>query len=119
MNNRGNLGLPAVSEHSVFDSVTSEYDIKVADIQGRLPKALIGTLYRNGPSQWQPDAGHVFDGNGMISQFVFQGGQLRYPNRFVRTPKFLAEAEGKQVRGVGSLRTGGRWENMFHSHLRR
>jgi len=101
------------TQNSVFESVTEEFDLVIDDIEGELPAALRGTLYRNGPSQWQSDCGHVFDGNGMISQFIFSDGQLRYRNRFVRTPKYLAESNGKRLRGLGTERPGGMLANAL------
>jgi all-trans-8'-apo-beta-carotenal 15,15'-oxygenase len=70
-----------------------EYDY-VAQVEGRLPEALTGTLYRNGPGLFDR-AGFrkwtILDGDGMIRAFRLAGGQARFQNRFVRTNKFAAE----------------------------
>ena len=80
--------------HRIFDSLTEEHDYLVDEIEGALPSQLAGTLYRNGPGinevGGKPFA-HLFDGHGMISQFVIEGGQVRYRNRFVRTHKYELE----------------------------
>jgi all-trans-8'-apo-beta-carotenal 15,15'-oxygenase len=98
--------------HRIFDSLTDEQDYVVDQVEGRLPSALVGTLYRNGPGMnevgGKPFA-HLFDGHGMISQFALEGGRVRYRNRFVRTRKYLAErnADRPQARGFGEQRPGG------------
>lgn len=74
-------------------SLREELDYE-AEVEGKLPEALRGTLYRNGPGLF--DRGGLrkralFDGDGMIQAFFFHAGGVRYRNRFVRTPKFVAE----------------------------
>ncbi len=63
-------------------------------IEGRLPKDLRGTLYRNGPGLFER-AGyrkrHLLDGDGMIQAFDFSDAGVRFRNRFVRTKKFVEE----------------------------
>ena len=74
--------------HRIFDSLREEHDYAVDDIEGTIPANLVGTLYRNGPGinevRGKPFA-HLFDGHGMLSQFVIDGGRVHYRNRFVRT----------------------------------
>jgi all-trans-8'-apo-beta-carotenal 15,15'-oxygenase len=72
-----------------------EFDY-VAEIEGRLPDGLAGTLYRNGPGLFERDGFKkrtVLDGDGMIRATSFAGGQARFRNRFVRTSKYLDEKE--------------------------
>src|SRR5207237_7942802 len=61
-------------------------------IEGELPRELNGTLYRNGPNPQfpSPDA-HWFVGDGMLHAFQLENGKASYRNRWVRTPKFMAE----------------------------
>ena len=53
----------------------------IKNISGRVPSWLNGTLFRNGPAkndlngQWFPP---WFDGDGMISSFRFQDGNIFY-----------------------------------------
>lgn len=66
----------------------------VPEIEGTIPAALNGTLYRNGPGRF--DRGgmrktNVLDGDGMVQSFEISGGQAHYKNRFVRTEKFVKE----------------------------
>jgi len=113
---------PAVTGdwHRIFDSLTEEHDYQIDEIDGRLPEGLIGTLYRNGPGKneigGKPYA-HLFDGDAMLSQFVFDGRGVRYRNRFVRTTHYLAErtADKPLMRGYGQQRPGGPLANAFRT----
>lgn len=65
-----------------------------AEIEGRVPDGLVGTLYRNGPGLF--DRGgfrkrHLLDGDGMIRATTFSEGRARFRNHFVRTAKYEAE----------------------------
>lgn len=85
---------------------------------GAVPQQLRGTLYRNGPARWDVGgfhAGHLFDGDGLVTKFVIDNGAVRFRSRYVRTPKFVAEeaGTGARLRGLytnaaGILRTAGR-----------
>lgn len=100
----------------VFENVVGEYDVFINQLEGKLPEELVGTLYRNGPAKWDAGsfhAGHVFDGDGMVSQFTFKAGKVRYRNRYIETPKYqigLDESK-KPVRGIGTQRKGGLLSN--------
>jgi all-trans-8'-apo-beta-carotenal 15,15'-oxygenase len=66
-----------------------------ARVEGRLPRGLQGSLYRNGPGLYDR-AGirkrAVVDGDGMIRRYHFADGRVTFQNRFVRTPKFVEES---------------------------
>ncbi len=65
-----------------------------ATIEGDLPKALTGNLFRNGPGLFERSGvrkGHVLDGDGMIRAYQFTGDGMRFRNRYVRTDKFVEE----------------------------
>jgi all-trans-8'-apo-beta-carotenal 15,15'-oxygenase len=106
--------------HRIFETPGSEEDYRVEEIEGRLPEALTGTLYRNGPGKnevgGKPYA-HLFDGDAMLSQFTFDGKAVRYRNKFVRTTHYLAEraADKPLMRGYGQQRPGGPLANAFRS----
>jgi all-trans-8'-apo-beta-carotenal 15,15'-oxygenase len=106
--------------HRVFDTLPEEHDYAVDEIEGHLPEALVGTLYRNGPGKneigGKPYA-HLFDGDAMLSQFIFDGHRVRYRNRFVRTTHYLAErtADKPLMRGYGQQRPGGPIANAFRT----
>jgi len=97
----------------------------VADIaiKGRLPEALRGTLYRNGPARFALGSTryqHWFDGDGMVQTFRLQGGKASYRGQLLRTPKLQEEeasgrflypgfgtsmADGAPVRSADSVNT--------------
>jgi all-trans-8'-apo-beta-carotenal 15,15'-oxygenase len=106
--------------HRIFDSLTDEHSYTVDEIEGRLPAGLVGTLYRNGPGKnevgGKPYA-HLFDGDGLLSQFTFDGKSVHYRNRFVRTTHYLAEraADKPAMRNYGQQRPGGPLANAFRN----
>ena len=106
--------------HRIFDSLEDEHSYTVDEIEGRLPDELVGTLYRNGPGKnevgGKPYA-HLFDGDGLLSQFAFDGKRLHYQNRFVRTTHYLAEraADKPVMRNYGQQRPGGPLANAFRN----
>jgi carotenoid cleavage dioxygenase-like enzyme len=69
-----------------------EADAPNLKISGELPRELNGTLYRNGPNpQFDASDAHWFVGDGMLHAFHLDNGRASYRNRWVRTPKWLAE----------------------------
>jgi len=61
-------------------------------VTGELPRELNGSLYRNGPNpQHDVPGAHWFVGDGMLHAFTLDNGKASYRNRWVRTPKFMAE----------------------------
>lgn len=69
-----------------------EADAPFLKIIGELPRELNGTLYRNGPNpQFDAPGAHWFVGDGMLHAFHLEEGRASYRNRWVRTPKWLAE----------------------------
>ena len=71
-------------------------------VRGNIPEGLRGALYRNGPNpQFDPGPNyHAFIGDGMIHGFWIEAGRARYANRYVRTPRWLAEhAAGRALFG--------------------
>jgi len=70
-------------------------------VHGRAPNGLAGTLYRNGPARFRRpggDAGHWFDGDGMVRAFAIRDGKVRLAGRFVDTFKRRQdEAAGAMV----------------------
>ena len=85
-----------------FAPVADELDVDLA-VTGDMPAGLAGAYYRNGPNpQFAPrDDYHWFGGDGMIHGLFVEGGKVRYRNRYVRTPKWLAEnTAGKALFGT-------------------
>jgi carotenoid cleavage dioxygenase len=63
-------------------------------IEGEIPRQIEGGYFRNGPSKRRParagrDAFFAID--GMIQGLILSEGKAAFRNRWVRTPKFLAE----------------------------
>jgi all-trans-8'-apo-beta-carotenal 15,15'-oxygenase len=102
----------------VFETIPDGHDYTVEEIDGNIPAELRGTLYRNGPSRNEiagtPFA-HLFDGDGMLSQFTIADGQIHYRNRFVATNHYLGEHSATQprTRSFGAQRAGGPAANAF------
>ena len=73
-------------------AVREERDDFALPVKGELPRELSGTLFRNGPNpQFDTPDAHWFVGDGMLHAFTLDNGKASYRNRWVRTPKFLAE----------------------------
>src|SRR5690242_15474590 len=69
-----------------------EADAPFLKIVGELPRELNGVLYRNGPNpQFDSPGAHWFVGDGMLHAFHLENGRASYRNRWIRTPKWLAE----------------------------
>ena len=70
-------------------------------IEGKLPAALQGTLYRTGPARFalgSTQYTHWFDGDGMVQAFRFADGRASHRGQLLRTPKLIEEeAAGRFV----------------------
>jgi all-trans-8'-apo-beta-carotenal 15,15'-oxygenase len=81
-------------------SLTEEYGY-YAEIDGKIPRELHGTLYRNGPGLFERDGLRkrcILDGDGMIQAFKIFDGHVHFQNKFVRTEKYMEEsAAGKFI----------------------
>src|SRR6185503_5015099 len=96
----------------------------------RIPDAVRGAYYRNGPNpQFDPIGQyHAFAGDGMIHGFFLEpgkdGGRAHYRNRWVRTPRWQAEHKaGRALFGsfgqgndpsVANVNPGGANTNIVH-----
>ena len=66
-----------------------------ANISGRWPSALRGTLFRNGPGLFERGGQryqHWFDGDGLIQAWTIGAGGVTHHSRFVNTTKFARES---------------------------
>lgn len=87
-------------------------------IEGKIPAAIRGTLYRNGPGLFERNGyrkSNILDGDGMVQAFRFQDGKVQYRNRFVRTQKWLEEEKaGRYLYNTWTTRRpGGALKNAF------
>jgi all-trans-8'-apo-beta-carotenal 15,15'-oxygenase len=77
-----------------FTSLESELDGVELEVRGAVPPEVRGTLYRIGPARlgaYGERYRHWFCGDGMVHAFTFEGGRVRYRNRFVQTRGKLEE----------------------------
>lgn len=87
-----------------FTTQPEERQIAALPVQGTIPAWLTGTLIRNGPAQFESGTEgyrHWFDGSAMLHAFTFEGGQVAYRNRFLRTPQYASDADGQGIRFRG------------------
>lgn len=104
--------------------VTTEYDDVVLElVEGALPPDLVGTLLRNGNGRFAHHGvkyEHLFDGDGMVARFRFDGRQVRYRNRHVRTQEFVAEEKAGRMlfRSFGTNLPGGLRANFLKTRFK-
>lgn len=79
------FSLDVCEQHYALDAIT-----------GEIPAFVRGTYYLNGPARFSR-AGlqyrHWLDGDGMVCALRFEPEGVSFTNRFVRTHKFVAEAQ--------------------------
>jgi carotenoid cleavage dioxygenase len=83
-----------------FAPINFEAQMQDLVVDGSIPDGLSGSLYRNGPNPKYAPTGpyHWFGGDGMVHAFHFNDGRVDYLNRWVDTPKHIAElAEGHSI----------------------
>jgi carotenoid cleavage dioxygenase len=73
-----------------FEATIAECEV----VEGEIPKDIYGGFYRNGPSARRPhlqSSEGLFTTDGMVQGLILEDGKASFRNRWVRTPKFLAE----------------------------
>jgi hypothetical protein len=75
-----------------------EMDITDCEVEGKIPMDLAGGFYRTGPDAQYPLAkGNIpFDGEGHVSLFRFNNGNVDYKSRFVRNERYVAQEKAGQ-----------------------
>lgn len=108
-----------ISHHGGFDSLDQEldYTVSLEAVKGKIPDAVRGTFFRIGPGRnkiGDQEFGHWFDGDGMLHSVSFNDDGVVYRNRYVRTPKYLAETEANKIvmRSFGHNAPGGIRKNI-------
>lgn len=101
------------------DNAREATDITLDVVEGAIPAAMRGVLFRNGPGRFdRADVpyGHVFDGDGFLVRFAFEGDRVMYRSRFVRTNEYIEEEKAGRIlyRGFGTNVPGGVWKNAFN-----
>lgn len=82
------------------DLLTEFADRPLRRVHGRAPAGLSGALYRNGPGRWRRpggNAGHWFDGDGLLRAFRIDEGRATLSARFADTPKRRADTAAGAV----------------------
>lgn len=73
-------------------------------MRGKLPHALRGAFYRNGPARHALGGvryHHLFDGDGMVQKYEITDAGIVHRGKFVRTEKFVADSKaGRPVRAA-------------------
>lgn len=111
------VGLPSHTHRRGFEALEEELDYWVDFRVGGLPEDFAATVFRNGPGRNRIGGekfAHWFDGDGMLSRITFRGGRVHFRNRYVRTPKYVAESAAQRIlcRGFGTQRPGGVLANI-------
>jgi len=92
----------ALSENSDligFANVEHNFKPQVLSIEGKIPKDLTGTFYRNGPAKHERGNvryQHLFEGDGMLQEFTFAEGKIVHQGKFIETPKYKQEQQAQQ-----------------------
>jgi all-trans-8'-apo-beta-carotenal 15,15'-oxygenase len=81
-------------------------------VQGKVPQGFSATLFRNGPAKFRRsggEAGHWFDGDGLVRRWRVRDGQATLAAHFVDTPKRRLETKLDAIvqPGFGTARRDG------------
>jgi carotenoid cleavage dioxygenase-like enzyme len=76
-----------------------EQDIRYCEVDGKLPSDLSGAFIRTGPdAQFPLRQGNIpFDGEGHVSQFRFENGNVHFKSRYVRNERYLAQDKAGKI----------------------
>jgi carotenoid cleavage dioxygenase len=97
--------------HPGFDPVHTELRSVPLAIEGVLPPELDGVFLRNGTNAlFPPRRRHMFDGEAMLHMIELRGGEARYANSVVRTPRtrYVEQAGRNPFVGIADLTSGGK-----------
>ena len=86
----------------IYRTVNEQTNPVEAQIDGKLPAWLKGSLLRNGPGKYEVGSEnykHWFDGLGMLHNFHIDGnnGKVFYCSRFVRSQAFVQAESRKSI----------------------
>ncbi len=104
-------------------TVTAEFTDVPLTVEGRLPAAIDGVYFRNGPGRFERGGRrylHPFDGDGHVTRLDISSGAVRYSNRFVRTTEYLAEERAGRMlyRSFGTNLPGGLLGNLLRLNFK-
>lgn len=100
------------------DNAREVTDVTLDVIEGAIPSAMRGILVRNGPGRFERAGvayGHIFDGDGFLTRFAFEGDRVMYRSRYVRTHEYVEEEKAGRIlyRGFGTNIPGGIRKNFL------
>ena len=114
---------------AAFESCTAEHAYW-PEVEGTIPPALVGTLFRNGPGRFERGGAryaHMLDGDGLVARWAFlppgeeARGRVHFTSRFVRTQELAAEEYAGRVlfrSTFGTAKPGGPLANAFDMKLK-
>ncbi len=88
----------------LFENLRREHSFEPVKVEGRIPKALRGTLYRNGPGILElfgERCSHLFEGDGMISALRFGDDGVSAAARVIQSAGLVAERQAGRRLGAG------------------
>lgn len=94
--------------------MATEYRDHHPRVEGAIPDWLSGALIRNGPGRFEAGderVNHWFDGLAMLRRYAFEGGELTYANRFLRTEAYADAQEGRLTGQFGTDTRG--WRRLL------
>ncbi|KAK9823367.1 hypothetical protein WJX72_002263 [[Myrmecia] bisecta] len=110
---------------AAFQSQPSEYSYWIDEIEGTIPEGLRGTLFRNGPGNFERGKQkyhHMLDGDGYVCAFSFNfDGRVHFKSRYVRTRELINEERENRVlyrNTFGTQKAGGPLRNAFDLQLK-
>jgi len=89
--------------------VRLEASIRNLEVEGTIPPEIEGAFFRAVPDPAHPplhEDDHALSGDGMVSRFLFENGQVDYDIKYVHTARYLAERKARQP-------LFGRYRNQF------
>jgi all-trans-8'-apo-beta-carotenal 15,15'-oxygenase len=99
---------PTLADYQLgWASQPEEFDYALR-VEGRIPKELKGTLFRNGPGLLEvygTPLVHPIDGDGMICSVAIEDGKAHFKSKFVRTSGFVTEHTKKKAVFRGMMGT--------------
>ena len=91
--------------HGVYAPTTLELSESGLQVEGQIPKDLLGTYFRNGPNPIHKPENryHPFDGDGMVHAVSFCEGEAAYRNRYVETVALAEERQAGRTNSNGVM----------------
>lgn len=83
----------------MFEPARFDVDLYDCEVEGKIPDGLDGTFYRVGGEWFYPPRhpdDSPFAADGYVSSFTISGGNVDFRGRFVRTPRYLANAKARK-----------------------